>query len=68
LGDISSRATPKPWWSLLYSTIVLYDYRVPNALQLNFAFKITVIVEFNITRSTIFTAVDKVVKELHSVN
>jgi len=26
LGDISSWATPKPWWSLLYSTIVLYDY------------------------------------------
>jgi len=25
LGDISSWATPKPWWSLLYSTIVLYD-------------------------------------------
>jgi len=25
LGDISSRAMPKPWWSLQYSTIVLYD-------------------------------------------
>jgi len=25
LGDISSWAMPKPWWSLLYSTIVLYD-------------------------------------------
>jgi len=23
--DMSSWATPKPWWSLLYSTIVLYD-------------------------------------------
>jgi len=27
LGDISSWAMPKPWWSLLYSTIVLYDIK-----------------------------------------